>query len=121
MGLPQPLSRKRVCPPPPDQRVWEVTLACGVGSPNYDDWKKTLSLCLLCDWETYSTVRDCAVQYGSLKSSIHPPPPRALNPCLALLYRYRIYMQDRQKYIGYMNTQQYSQLHTDLPPFIAYP
>ncbi len=47
---PQPLSRKRVCPPPPDQRVGghpRLRLR-GWGSSNSDDWRKSLALCLLC-------------------------------------------------------------------------
>ncbi len=51
LGLPHPLSHKRVCPPPPPEpkcggppplrvRVW--------GSPNSDDWRKSLAICLLC-------------------------------------------------------------------------
>jgi hypothetical protein len=45
LGLPQPLSRKRVCPPLlPDQRVGGHTrlLVRGWGSPNSDDWRKRL-------------------------------------------------------------------------------
>ncbi len=47
--LPQPLSCKRVCPPP-DQRVGgHIRLWLrGWGSPNYDDWRKSLAPCLLC-------------------------------------------------------------------------
>ncbi len=40
------------CPPPLNQRVgWGGTLTWGwgVGSPNSDDWRKSLALCLLCD------------------------------------------------------------------------
>ncbi len=51
--VPQPLSRKRVCPPPPNQRVGGQTSlrvggGGGWGSPNSDDWRKSLALCLLC-------------------------------------------------------------------------
>ncbi len=55
---PRPLSRKRVChcvtPPPPEPKGWwRDTLACesageGWGSPNSDDGRKSLVLCLLC-------------------------------------------------------------------------
>ncbi len=53
LGLFQPLSHKRVCPPRPsplDQRVGGHTRMRlrGWGSPNSDDWRKSLSLCLLC-------------------------------------------------------------------------
>ena len=41
---PTPLSRQRVCPSPPNQRGW--------GSPNFDDWRKSLALCLLCEPNT---------------------------------------------------------------------
>jgi hypothetical protein len=51
LGLPQPLSRQRECPSPQNRggggghtrlQVW------GWGSPNADDWRKSLTLCLLC-------------------------------------------------------------------------
>jgi hypothetical protein len=50
LGLPQPLSRKRVFPPHPDQRVGGHTRRRlrGWGSPNSDDWRKSLALCLFC-------------------------------------------------------------------------
>jgi len=54
LGLPQPLSRKRACPPlhHPDQRVGgggHIRLRLrGGGGPNSDDWRKSLALCLLC-------------------------------------------------------------------------
>jgi hypothetical protein len=44
LGLPHPFSRKRVCPPPPDQRVGpggghtRLRLK-GWGSPNSNDWR----------------------------------------------------------------------------------
>jgi hypothetical protein len=53
LGLPQPLSRKRVCPLPPAGPKGgggghtRLRLR-GVGSPISDDWKKSLALCLLC-------------------------------------------------------------------------
>ncbi len=45
LGLSQPLSRQRVCPSPQN---WVGTLASGWGSPNTEDWRKSLALCLLC-------------------------------------------------------------------------
>jgi hypothetical protein len=50
LGLPQPLSRKRVCPPPRTKRVGGHTRLRlrGWGSSNSDDWRKSLALCLLC-------------------------------------------------------------------------
>ncbi len=49
-NLPQPLSRKRVCPPP-RSKGWgghtRLRLR-GWGSSNSDDWRKSLALCLLC-------------------------------------------------------------------------
>ncbi len=48
---PTTLSRKRVCPPPPRTKRGGDRLGRGVrewGSPNSDDWKKSLALCLLC-------------------------------------------------------------------------
>jgi hypothetical protein len=48
---PHPLSRKLVCPP----RAGE-----GVGSPNSDDWRKILALCLLCvySWRLLPNVAE---------------------------------------------------------------
>jgi hypothetical protein len=45
LGLPQPLSRQRVCPSPPEPGGGGGR---GRGSPNSDDWRKRLVLCLLC-------------------------------------------------------------------------
>jgi hypothetical protein len=46
-----PLSRKRVCPPSPRTKGWGAhsMRLSGWGSPNSDDWRKSLALCLLCD------------------------------------------------------------------------
>ncbi len=49
LGLPHPLSRKRVCPTPPT-RLW-VGGGGGWGSPNSDDWRKSLALYLLCAYQ----------------------------------------------------------------------
>ncbi len=47
IGTPHPLSCKRVCPPP-NQRGGHTHLQVrGWGSPDSDDWRKSLALCLL--------------------------------------------------------------------------
>jgi hypothetical protein len=48
---PHPLSRKRVCPPPPGTkgRTHSPSGEGVGGDPNSDDWKKNLALSLLCD------------------------------------------------------------------------
>jgi hypothetical protein len=49
IGTPHPLSRKRVCtPPPPQPKEGEHTRlrVRGWGSPNSDDWRKSLALYL---------------------------------------------------------------------------
>ncbi len=62
LELPQPLSRKRVCPEPspPDQRGGGGTVnrlqLKGWGSPNSDDWRKSLALCLLCALSYYVSL-----------------------------------------------------------------
>jgi hypothetical protein len=51
LGLPHLLSRKRVCPSPRNQKVGEGHTRLqvrGWGSPNSDDWRKSLAFCLLC-------------------------------------------------------------------------
>ncbi len=55
LGLPRPLSRKRVCPLPPNQRAGGHSRlqVRGWGSPNSDDWKKLSTLPTL--W-IYSTA-----------------------------------------------------------------
>jgi hypothetical protein len=45
--LPPTLSPASV-PLPPEPKGGGDTLSCGWGSPNSDDWRKSLSLCLLC-------------------------------------------------------------------------
>jgi hypothetical protein len=50
LGLSQPISRQRVCPPPRTGGGGGHTglrVRCW-GSPNFDDWRKSLALCLLC-------------------------------------------------------------------------
>jgi hypothetical protein len=52
LGLSLPLSRQRVCPFPPNQkgghnRLW----VRGWVSPNSNDWRKSLALCLLCGYQ----------------------------------------------------------------------
>jgi hypothetical protein len=52
LGLSHPLSRQRVCPSPRYQGGGHTRLRVrGWGSPNSDDWRKSLALCLLffCD------------------------------------------------------------------------
>ncbi len=56
-GLSQPLSRQRVCPSPQNRgeghtRLW----VRGWGSPNSDDWRISLALCLLCG-STFFMIR----------------------------------------------------------------
>jgi hypothetical protein len=57
LGLSHPFSRHGECAPPPELkggggiRLW----ARGRGSPNSDDRRKSLALCLLCD-EMYAVV-----------------------------------------------------------------
>jgi hypothetical protein len=52
LGLSHPLSRQRVCPSPRNQMGGggECTRlrVRGRGTPNSDDWRKSLALCLLC-------------------------------------------------------------------------
>ncbi len=51
IGTPPPLSRKRVCHPPPEPKGGGGTHAPageGMGGPNSDDWRKSLALCLVC-------------------------------------------------------------------------
>ncbi len=50
LGLSHPLSRQRVFLPPPEPKGGGHTRVRvrGWGSPNSDDWRKSLALCLLC-------------------------------------------------------------------------
>ncbi len=49
LGLSQHLSRQRVCPSPQNRGGGHTRLPLrGWGSPNSDDWRKSLALCLLC-------------------------------------------------------------------------
>jgi hypothetical protein len=48
LGLSQPLSPWRVCPPARRGGGHTRLRVMGWGSPNSDDWRKSLSLCLLC-------------------------------------------------------------------------
>jgi hypothetical protein len=57
LGLSQPLSRQRVCPSPPNRGGGvgdghTCLRVRGWGSPNSDDWRKSLALCLLCGEDT---------------------------------------------------------------------
>jgi hypothetical protein len=48
LGLSQSLSRQRVCPSPQNRGGGHTRLrARGWGSPNSDDWRTSLALCLL--------------------------------------------------------------------------
>ncbi len=49
LGLFHPLSRQRVCAPPPGTKGWGAhsLRVRGWGSPNSHDWRKGLALCLL--------------------------------------------------------------------------
>jgi hypothetical protein len=63
LGLPQPLSRKQACPLPPNQRAGggHTRLRVGGwGSPNFDDWRKSLALCLL---SGYKQARKDKIKY----------------------------------------------------------
>jgi hypothetical protein len=49
LGLSQPLSLQQVYPSPQNRGGGHTRLRVrGWGSPNYDDWRKSLALCLLC-------------------------------------------------------------------------
>jgi hypothetical protein len=49
LGLSQPLSRQQVCPSPKNRGGGHIRLQVrGWGSPNSNDWRKSLALCLLC-------------------------------------------------------------------------
>jgi len=48
IGTPQPLSRKRVCPSPPEPQGRGAHSPAGGGVPIPYDWRKGLALCLLC-------------------------------------------------------------------------
>ncbi len=58
LGSPNPsLAMQRVCPSPQNRGVGHTRLrARGWGSPYSDDWRKSLALCLLCDWQAWSTL-----------------------------------------------------------------
>ncbi len=61
LGLFHSLTRRRVCPPPPlgSGREGHTRLrVSGWGSPNSDDWRKSLALCLLCDAKTSPPMYD---------------------------------------------------------------
>jgi hypothetical protein len=74
--LPTPLSRQRVCPQPKMGGGHTHLRVRGWGSPNSDDWRKGLALCLLCGFkygrESYRTPYSivisllCSLLYGVL-------------------------------------------------------
>jgi hypothetical protein len=61
--LSQPLSRQRVCPPPHNRGGGGYTRlrVRGWGSPNSDDWRKSLALC---DWPPIWTDPGGAAAHG---------------------------------------------------------
>ncbi len=74
LGLPQPLPRKRVCPPtepkvgPGHTRLRRVR---GWRCPNSDDWRKSSALCLL--WARETRARICKRSPGiEFEESIPP-------------------------------------------------
>jgi hypothetical protein len=58
LGPPRPLSHKECAPPPPEPMEGGHTRlrVRGWGSPNSDDWRKSLALCILCVW--YYSIYD---------------------------------------------------------------
>jgi hypothetical protein len=61
---PPPLSHKRVCIPPEPKEGVRVR---GWGSPNSDDWRKSLALCLLCDNMPSKNVGTFLFEYSKQK------------------------------------------------------
>ncbi len=54
IGTAPPSLASKYCmypPPPPTQRGARSPAGEGVGSPNLDDWRKNLALCLLCGYK----------------------------------------------------------------------
>ncbi len=57
LGLSQPLSRQRVFPSPQNRGEGHTRQGVrGWGSPNSEDWRKSLALCLLCDILHHSLI-----------------------------------------------------------------
>jgi hypothetical protein len=56
LGLSQPLYRQRLCPYPQNRGGHTSLRERGWGSPNSDDWRKSLALCLLCAYLSRSSV-----------------------------------------------------------------
>ncbi len=65
---PTPLPQASV-PFPPDQRVGGQTSLRlrGRGSPNSDDWRKSLALCLLCGWWQTDYLPASRIWFGKHK------------------------------------------------------
>ncbi len=64
-------------PPLPDQRVGGRTRLRlrGWGSPNSDDWRKSLALCLLCGWFSSSLLCSVVANIPPMSPRDTPPPP----------------------------------------------
>jgi hypothetical protein len=71
---PTPLPQGSV-PSPPGQRVGggaHAPAGEGVGSPYSDDWRKSLALCLLCEWNNFIIKDDFYKMPSITKYSIRP-------------------------------------------------
>jgi hypothetical protein len=83
LELSQPLSRQRVCPSPQNRGGGGHTRlrVRGWGSPNSDDWRKSLALCLLCG--VYNGWLSACLVSGRTQSRplrCVPPPQEAEQP-----------------------------------------
>jgi hypothetical protein len=83
LGLPHPLSCKRVCPARNQSGGGGGgTAGEGAGSPNSDDWRKSLALCLLCTtidlslglWVHYNALNTLCFTWTSLKAWMRVSP-----------------------------------------------
>jgi hypothetical protein len=73
LGIPQPLFRKRVCPPPPCTKGKGAhSPAGGVwGSPNSEHRRKSLALCLLCGHDSAVSVADLLLNLTHRGAVVH--------------------------------------------------
>jgi hypothetical protein len=97
LGLSHPFSRQRVCPSPRNQRGAGHTClrVRGWWSPNSDDWRKCLELCLLCGRGGRCT--QIRRQPKKLLSSYYLLPLLYLKIiCLSLLQVFHYYTLQRQ-------------------------